>query len=789
MSFRYGWVAIVAAALVSSGILAPAASASAPAVDLAISPRIDNGTWALTGTLTAPLRSSASTVTVSLSGSIEVTQGVLDLAACDDTVNNAAQALPQLRNTGTSSFTEFGSSVTPISGAGSVAVSGSVSVTPASYELVVRYRCGASGSWRGQVSATPPITVRTATLTSTQNLTLACLATQGTCPSAASVALGVPSGYSIRFGAVTRFTWSDGAVTEEVPAGTQRLESSSSGSFWSTVANSCATTVTISSTLRYRCVVGSTNFTDIQVSRVEPTSTYEFGAPQLNPSAGLSGVTSTITASLLRQFSDGSKWPAATGTSFTLEFQSLGGFSWSQLGSSRSTTIEGTISTTFTITESGSVRLRIGSLTSTPTEVILLARTGKYQVSGLSGPALATPGTSVTISGRVQEELSNTTLAPPNNGVSLDLEFAIAYSASATDLTWTKLASGSTSNGTVSATATAQYSGLYRFRKDDHVSQPVFVPVTGSAPITVTGSITPVSTEVPFVGTATRFSVSAQLSGYVGTDTLALEARVGDTVWIYVGSITSSSKILGVYSLPNPTQWGESATGFRVVDQQRQLVVGSGSGASVFVDGIKAYRPKLAAPSRLYLPGETVRFSATLAAVTHLDRELPATWSGSASLQRSDGAVWRPVRVVMSTRGNAVTMETEAVVGATYRVESSFAATASEPIAVEVSRGAPKLEVDWPDTVKVSQGLRVSAFVQLSEGQRWAGTSPVQLQFRAPNTTRWIVKARKIMSDGRNVSMTAARPTAGCYRVIIPAYGIEDYAGYGVKSCTADPSA
>lgn len=786
MRFGHAIVTVVVGALMGAGVTPPAVLAETPVAPNSVAPRVAEGSWALSGSLAAPPRSTESSVTVTLSGTVEVTQGVLDAAGCDDTVTRPAQAVLQLRNTLTSVYTSFESGVPVVTGPGSTAVSGSVSVPPASYELTLRYRCGASEPLRGQVAATPPVTVRTATLVETRSLTLACLASVGTsCPSSASTTLGVPSGYSVRFGAVSRLTWSDGVVTEEAPTSTQRLESSTSGSFWSTVASTCSTTVTVTSSLRYRCVSGSTNFVDVLVNRLEPTSVYEIGNLSVTPSAGLADTPATVTASLMRQYSDGSKWPAASGTSFVLEFQTLTSFSWTQVGSTRTTVRDGTIETSYSITQSGRVRLRVGSYSSAATEVALLTRTGKYQLTRTTGPGTANAGSTVSISATVQEELSNGSAVPASNGVPVDLEFAIAYSATATDLVWTKVSSGSSSNGLVTATGTAQYSGLWRFKKDDRVSTPVFVSVPGSSPIVASGTVVPLATEVPFVGTSTRYTVTASISGYVGTESLQLYANVGGASWVNVGSFAGRTEILGVYSLPNPTQWGEAVPALQVRDP-RGLVVGSGQAPAVFVDGIKGYLPKLSAPARLYLPGETVRFSATLVAVTHLDNERPAAWSGSVELQRWDGAAWRPVKVVLSARGSQLTMEGEAVVNAPYRVTSTVADAPSASLNIRVTQGPPALEVGWPETVKVSQGLRVTAFLKLAEGERWTGSSAIQMQFRAPGSTRWVVKSRKTMSSGRTVTMTAARPSSGCYRVILPAFGIESYAGYGVKSCRAD---
>lgn len=774
--------AFVVAALLLSGLPASADVKSPER----FAPALDDGSWALTGSLSAPAR-SASSVAATLSGSIEVTQGVLDAAGCTST---APQAMPfLLQKTGGSSMIAF-SSVSAITSAGTASVSATATVPPGTYELIMRYRCGTSAAWSGQIAGTPTVTVSIASLSSTQNLTLACLASAGIpCPTTSTGALSVPAGTSVRFGVLTLFNWSDGVVTEERPTASQQLKyASSSGSYWFTESSNCDTTVSISSTYRWRCEVGGTVFAEVAVTRIEPTGTYVIGAPTANPSAGLSGTSVTVSATLGRQFTDGSVWPAPTGTSFTLEFQEQGGsFNWSQIGSSSTTTTVGALSRTFTLTKSGRVRFKVAGSPSSAVEVALLTRTGKFQVSDVAGPASAEPGSSVRITGKIKEELSNGSLAEAGNGVSVDLEFAIAYEPSASDLVWVKLSSTASSSGSLAATATAQYSGLWRFRKDDKVSQPVFVAVPGSTPITVTGSVEPIATEPPFVSTTTRFSIYASMSGYVGTETLQLYASVGNAAWVNVGSIGPGREIRGVYALPNPSQWGETAVSFQVRDP-RQTTVGGGSAEEIFVDGIAGFQPRLTAPPRLYLPGETVRFTAAMLGITHLGLERPASWSGSAELQRFDGVAWRPVKVVISARGSKVTLDGEAVRDATYRVQSSMAQTASDPIPLRVTSGPPSLEVTWPDTVRIAKGLRVSAYVQLFEGERWRGTSQVQIQFRAPNASRWVVKSRKTLRAGRSVRLTAARPSSGCYRVIIPAFGIEDYAGYGVKSCRADRS-
>lgn len=743
-------------------------------------PRLDEGTWSFSGDMTAPARSAASSVTVSLTGTIEVTQGLLNLASCPS--NSTVQATPYLVRAGV--FTSF-SGLSPITTAGSTQVTGSASVAPGTYELVMRYRCGTS-SWTGQVAPVTAVSVSTATLVSSENLTLACLAKGVSQCASSSTVLAVPSGYEVRFGAVSKLTWSDGIVTEEQPTGSQQLRYYSYG-YWTTENYStCNTTKTVSSTVRMRCEVGGTAYNEVTVSVVEATNTYQFGSLSLEPSSGLSGTKVVATAPLRRQYTDGSYWPAPTGTAFTLEFQASGSLSWSQLGYSSTTSSEGMIITSFTISQTGRVRLKVSGSASDPADVSLLTRSGKYKVSDVTGPASANPGSSVSISGKVQEELSDGSPTAALDGVSVDLEFAIAYSPSPTaDLAWIKVGSGTTTKGQVSASGNAQYSGLWRFRKEDRVSPAVFVSVPGSSPITVAGTMDPISGDVPFVGTNSRFSITATMSGYVGTETLQLFASIGGETWQSIGSITATSQVRGVYSLPNPAQWGEAKAAFQVRDP-RGAVVGSGTAPGVFVDGIQSYVPRLTAPARLFLPGETVRFTAALIALTHLDREVPASWSGSAELQRWDGSAWRPVNVVLSARGSQVSLDGEAVAGATYRVNSTFAQAASEGVSLRVTRGAPEVKVGWPDQVKVSQGLRLTAFVQLSEGERWGGTTPVQLQFRAPETSRWIVKSRKTLSNGRTVTMTASRPSSGCYRVILPAYGLASYAGYGVKSCKAD---
>ena len=78
---------------------------------------------------------------------------------------------------------------------------------------------------------------------------------------------------------------------------------------------------------------------------------------------------------------------------------------------------------------------------------------------------------------------------------------------------------------------------------------------------------------------------------------------------------------------------------------------------------------------------------------------------------------------------------------------------------------------------------RVSAFVQLAEGQRWEGTSNVVLQFRPPSGKKWLIRDRDTLREGRIVTMVAPNPGAGCYRVWVPTFNIEVAAGYGVKSC------
>ena len=379
--YRLGAVG-AAIAVVASGLIFLPASQAAPAAD----------TWEFAGTLSAPAR-SATSVSIAVSGAVEVSQQILDRvpATITCTSPNRPEVLPHLYRATDSTYhsiTSGGLALTPIDDTVPASISGSATgLTPSTYELVLRFRCSNDSSWQGGVTATPSRTVSIASLTSTSRVTHACLtsALSGRCTGNQTQYTKVPSGMSVTFGATISQVWSDGVTTQEAVTGTQSLARANTwSSSFSSISSACDFATSITSDYQYRCEAGGSQFTPVTVETISPRETYQVAAPTLSPALAVKGSLVTVSGTVQQEYSDGSYWPAPSSTSYSVQFQTTDSSSWTTVVSSRSLATAGAYSATFTMTGPGQVRTVVSSTNSTPVTLAELTPTTTYQIGAPS---------------------------------------------------------------------------------------------------------------------------------------------------------------------------------------------------------------------------------------------------------------------------------------------------------------------------------------------------------------------------------------------------------------------
>lgn len=745
---------------------------------------LNDGEWSFSGVLSAPPRSLGS-ATVNASGTITVTQGVLDLANCANPSISAPQAVTFLRNVSNGSFISFTSGSEAISGTNPVSLSASTSVSPGSYALVLRYRCG-SGSYLGYVEATPGAAVSIASEVGTPTYaTLACVTTvpPTACTSQSPQANALPSGYNVTFAAVVRRTWSDGLTTEEPATGIQRLEYRPVGSFsYLTLATNCATTVSITQSRQYRCVLGSTTLDPVQVDVLTPTNEFILGPTRVQPAAAPLGSDIVVSGSVSQVYSNRSLWPARTGTEYSVEFQSEGSTTWTKIGPTLRLGVAGNVGATIDMPGTGKIRVVIGTYASTPANLIELLALNEYQITASSPPSSVNPGTDISFSGTVKQKWSDGPFRDVESGTNVILEYAESYDPISQERVWEEVTSVRTVRSGYRLDSVAQASGFWRARVGDSVSPSIYIRVNGSGPVQLATTITPVSSSVPFAGSQARFSFNLSMSGYVGTEPLEVWASVGDGIQVRLGQIRSGEQFNGVYSVPLPITPGYFSPTVQVRSSQGR-VFAADSGEEFMVDGVVEYRALLRGPDRALISGETTQIRAGLLEVFFSGETRTGRWRGRAQLEVNRGDGWRSQGKWVRGRGNLINFRATLHEGAEYRVVGRGIDISSDTTTFRFPSRSAAIVAAWPSRVSTRQGLQVSVTIRAGDGEQWRGRARVQLQYRAPNQRSWRSEERRVYRGTSAIRVGDRTPQAGCYRIYIPELDLEDRAGYGVRSC------
>lgn len=759
-------IAGMAMAVVLSGLGWSAGPAAAAPAD---------GAWEFTGSLSAPAR-SLTDVTVTVSGSLEVTAGLLSLVSqtdsCDDT--NPAQVIPALQHTSTQAITAItngGLVLTPITAPGTSSVSGTATVAPGSYNLILRFRCASAGTWHGNVLPTPPVSVSIASLVSTTLSTKACLTTTpvSACGSLSQAATSVPQGLSVTFGGVVRRTWSDGATTEAAVDGSQSLKRAEvGGGSWSTISSSCAYTTNVTSTYQYRCESDYGVHDVVTVTSMPPTTDFFIGAPAVSPTFAVRGTVVTISGIIQMRYPDNSQWPAPVGSAYTVQFQAEGSTTWTTV-TAATVAVYGNFSTTFALPGTGKVRVSAGA-SSSSTEVAIreLKSTGTYRISALSAPATVSPRTAMTVSAGVQTLWSDDSYRDAPDGTATTLQFAESFQSTATPQTWTTVRTGTTSGGRATFSVTPQASGFWRILVEGQASSTAYVTVTGSAPLTLSATLTPSpGSAPPFVEKFTTYDVTASVGGYVGSDPLILFVALDGVSFDRFGSVTAGA-VSGTMRIQAPSKPGNYTPAWQL-RRTNGDVLATAASTPIFVDGIKGYEITAEGSSDSIREGQNARITATVAVVTYTGQRSRVTWSGAVALQRDLGRGWSTIDTKSRTSGTRVEFTTPAVDKAAYRVVWSARDATSNAVRIEVS--TPTTEIRFgrvaADDVRIIKGdsVRLTASVQVkyTDGEFYAAPAGEQVLLQVSGESGWKT-VRTLFARGGSVASTVKPSATTSYR-------------------------
>ena len=672
-----------------------------------------NGDWSFTGTLTAPARSTTS-VTATLSGTAAVSAATLQAVGCDDTVTAPPRGVIALRNTGTSAIIALSGTGTTLTSDAATPVSATASVSPgATYELVLQYRCGASGSIRGTITPSSPATFSVASQVSTRSLTRACIPTvpETPCTSTSQQVTNVPVGLSVTFAGIIATTWSDGVVTEAPVTGSQTLQRFTSS--WVTVASTCATTTVINASENYRCSsTNGGNHDQVLITAMQPTSNLTVGALTVRPTIALIGATATVQAAVLMNYSDGSQWPAPTSITYRLEYQALNSTTWTTLSGPNSLDSRGNVTRSFSFPGSGKLRVSAGNFVSPTANIEEAVRTDEFTFSDVRFPATVEPGQQLTGTGIVGQKWTDGIVRNPTPGTAVALEFALAYTPNLTDLTWVKVATTQTvsSTNSVSVSAVPQASGYWRLTSGTGKSLTSYVTVPGSRAVQVKATMAPSSGSEPFAGTSSNYSITLSIEGYVGTKDLDVSVDfAGSTTPL--GKVSKTSTLTGQYSIRAPRAPGV-VTPVYVITDDLGTVWARANGTSITVDGLVTFEPVLLQPDPVPLNGTSVTFSARMQGKSYLGATREGVWLGPAQLQQLVDGQWITVADAPSPSGSLATFTATAVKGGEYRVLDSSSGAVTPTLALRVlmptgpqrvprvSVGVPRVE--WGDSVTVS---------------------------------------------------------------------------------------
>lgn len=750
MSTKPVFAAFLALALTLLAL--PAVAQAAPA----------SGEWTFTGSLSAPVRSETQ-VEVSVVGTAEVSQGLLDQAAFTQSCAQPdyPQVVPALMDTSSKAVTPLtvgGLALIPIDDTSATSINANATISPGTYELVLQFRCSNQATWTGNVSASPSKTVTVASLVSTQYRTLACLATSPPtqCTPTQPQFTSVPSGTSVTLGAVIVKTWSDGATTSSVPTGTQAITRTtvSSSTFYSTVSSSCTYTFNVTSDYKYRCEVGSQTFDPVVLLVASPTSNYSLGLPSVAPTFAPEGATVTVRGSVQRGYSDGSLWPADTSTTFSIEFLETGAREWRTIVSSRQLTAVGSYVAAFTMPGSGQVRTKVGSSTSTPVTLTLLESSDTYRIGTLSLPVSAPPRQPLAMSVTVQSLWSDNTYRDAPNGTEASLEFAPAFDRTADDsLQWRTIVTREVLNGRATFTPTPQASGFWRVDVNGTTSAASFLEVTGSAPIQMTSTIKAAAGETPFVDVSSRYEVSASLTGYVGSETVVLYADLGGGMQ-KVGNFNGTGSLSGTYSLVNGPTRGSLTVSFEARDP-RGFVLASSTGSVITLDEVKTYTVT-AIPARGQVrEGKSARVNVLLSGTSYNGLLVSVPWRGTVRIQKRSQGSWSTVSTYENVRGNRLKLKAENITKGVYRIQWVDEGVNSDKFRFKVLTltGAYRLtnmkasdrNIEFGDRSRLSAVLKA----QYSNGKFYRAASGTQVDLQVLSGSTWKTQRSVKVTNGR----------------------------------------
>lgn len=765
-------VAFSAVAALMAGALTSVSPAQAvPAAD----------TWEFAGTVSAPAR-SADPVSISVSGTAEVSQEILDRVPATITCisPNVAQVLPHLYRPSDGTYhaiTNGGLALTPIDDTLPASISGATAaITPSTYELVLRFRCSSGGAWQGGVSATPARTVTIASLTSTTYTTHSCLTSlvSGRCTASQNQYTRVPSGTSITFGATIRKVWSDGTTTDEAVTGAQALTRANTwSSSFSTIASSCDHATDITSDYQYRCEAGGTPFTAVTVETISPRFTYQVAAPTVTPSFAIKGSTVTVSGTVQQEYSDGSYWPATSTTSYSVQFQETGSSSWTTVVSSRQLSAAGTYSATFTMTGAGQVRTSVGSTTSTAVTLSELTPTTTYQIGAPSIPSEVPPRIAIAPTASVKLLWSDNTYRNPPDGTEATLDFAPAFDSTQApgELRWRTVTRASASTGTATFSTTPQASGFWRVSVGSTSGPTTFARVTGSAPSTLTASMSPAPGQQPFVGAIANYAITATLTGYVGSEPAVLFVDMGSG-FERVTTFSASGTIDGTF----PVRAGQNSGDITPILEARDSggeVLASVSGTPIFVDGIETYEIAVVAPTRPVREGQETQITTTASGISSMGTRYAVTWAGDVLVQRKTGASWATVTTKEDARGERLTLSVLAIDGAEYRVFWPLHSTASKPFTLNVMTptGTYRFLDARISPGKVVKGgsanIRVRVMAQYSDKKFYSAPDGTKVRLQSLNGSSWRdVKAAFV--EGGRVTIRVRASSTQSFRFIGP---------------------
>lgn len=752
MMFRLGAIGTAIAVVVSGFMFVPSSQA-APAAD----------TWEFAGTLSAPAR-SATSVSVAVSGTVEVSQEILDRVPVTITCTspNKPQVLPHLYRASDSTYhsiTSGGLALTPIDDTLPASISGSAtSLTPSTYELVLRFRCSNGGSWQGGITATPAKTVTIASLTSSSHVTHACLtsAVSGRCTGNQTQYTKVPSGTSVTFGATITQVWSDGVTTQEAVTGGQSLTRAYTwSSSFSSISSACDYTTSITSDYQYRCEAGGVQFTPVTVETIYARYNYQVAAPTLTPAYAVKGSLVTVSGTVLEEYSDGSYWPASTSTSYSVQFQATGSSTWSTVVSSRNLSTAGAYSATFTMTGPGQVRTVVSSTNSTPVTLTELTPTTTYQIGAPTIASEVAPRVAIAPTASVKLLWSDGSYRNPTEGTEATLEFAPSFdpSAAAGSLKWRTIGKASATTGTATFSATPQASGFWRASVGSTTGPATYVRVTGSAVSTLSATMSPAPGQQPFVGALANYAINATLTGYVGTDPAVLFVDMGSG-FERVTTFDTNGTINGTFPVRAGSTSGDITPSLQARDPAGE-VLATTSTTPIYVDGIKTYEITVVAPTQPVREGAEVNITATASGISSTGTRYAVPWSGDVQVQRKTGSSWATLTTKSDTSGDRLTLSMLAIDGAEYRVYWPLHATGSKPFTLKVmtpsgdyrfldARLSPSKAVKG-DSVKIS--VRVMA--EYSDKKFYSAPDGTKVRLQSLNGGSWRDVKAVFVEDGR----------------------------------------